>query len=63
LPEESRFHVKRFIGTHYFFEGKGSLVTMTKNETTKYLKELETFKASIQSKKDSMAVAANFNRF
>ena len=63
LPEESRFHVKRFIGTHYFFEGKGSLVTMTKNETTNYLKELETFKASLQSKKDSTAVAASFNKF
>jgi len=60
LPEESRGHVKRFIGAHYFFEGKGSIVTMTKTETTKYLKELEIFKASIPSntiKKDSAAVA------
>lgn len=59
LPEESRGHVKRFIGTHYYFEGKGSVVTLTKTETTKYLKELESFKASIQSeiKKDSAIVA------
>jgi membrane-bound lytic murein transglycosylase D len=44
LPEESRFHVKRFIGTHFYFEGKGSMVTMTKSETAKYLKEVESFK-------------------
>lgn len=63
LPEESRWHVKRFIGTHYFFEDKGSMVTMTKTETTKYLKELESFKASIQSeiKKDSAIVAVKLN--
>jgi membrane-bound lytic murein transglycosylase D len=63
LPAESRGHVKRFIGTHYYFEGTGSLVTMTKTETTKYLKELEAFKELIQineSKKDS-AVVVNFN--
>lgn len=64
LPEESRGHVKRFIGTHYYFEGEGSMVTMTKTETTKYLKELELFKESIQSneiKKDSAVVAVSFN--
>jgi membrane-bound lytic murein transglycosylase D len=64
LPEESRGHVKRFIGTHYYFEGKGSMVTLTKSETTKYLKEMEDFKASIQApeiKKDSAFVVANFN--
>ena len=32
LPAESRGHVKRFIGVHYFFEGEGSIVTQTKNE-------------------------------
>ncbi|MGZ3844420.1 MAG: lytic transglycosylase domain-containing protein [Flavisolibacter sp.] len=56
LPLESRFHVRRFIGIHYYFEGKGSLVTLTKSETTKYLNELEAFKASItpiETKKDS----------
>jgi membrane-bound lytic murein transglycosylase D len=63
LPQESRGHVKRFIGTHYYFEGTGSMVTMTKTETKKYLKDLEAFRESIQiheMKKDS-AVAANFN--
>jgi membrane-bound lytic murein transglycosylase D len=63
LPEESRGHVKRFIGTHYYFEGTGSMVTMTKGETKKYLKDLEAFRESNQIneiKKDS-AVVANFN--
>ena len=65
LPLESRFHVKRFIGIHYYFEGKGSLVTMTKYETTKYLNDLESFKASIppiETKKDS-AIAMTMKTF
>ncbi len=39
LPKESRVHVKKFIATHYYFEGKGSLVTLGKNETEDYLKK------------------------
>ncbi len=34
LPEETRNHVKKFIGTHYVFEGTGGLTTMTAAETT-----------------------------
>ncbi len=45
LPKETRLHVKRFIATHYYFEGKGSMVTLGKTETEKYLKELEAFNA------------------
>lgn len=43
LPKETRLHVKRFIATHYYFEGGGSLVTLGKIETEKYLKQLEEF--------------------
>jgi membrane-bound lytic murein transglycosylase D len=32
LPEESMNHVKKFIGTHYIFEGEGGVTTLTKNE-------------------------------
>jgi membrane-bound lytic murein transglycosylase D len=32
LPAESRAHVKRFIGVHWFFEGEGSITTQTKAE-------------------------------
>jgi len=65
LPEESRGHVKRFIGTHYYFEGKGSLVTMTKNETANYLKELESFRAAVQANemKDSAMIAVTVATF
>jgi membrane-bound lytic murein transglycosylase D len=34
LPAESRTHVKKFIGTHYVFEGQGSVTTLTKAEAT-----------------------------
>jgi len=43
LPKETRLHVKRFIATHYYFEDGGSLVTLGKVETEKYLKQLEEF--------------------
>jgi membrane-bound lytic murein transglycosylase D len=33
LPLETRNHVKKFIATHYIFEGAGGWVTMTKAET------------------------------
>jgi membrane-bound lytic murein transglycosylase D len=38
LPAETRGHVKRFIGAHYFFENEGGLTTLTKTETESYLK-------------------------
>ena len=43
LPKETRLHVKRFIATHYYFEGGGSLVTLGKVETENYLKKLDEF--------------------
>lgn len=36
LPLETRNHVKRFIGTHYVFEGSGGLTTMTASEVMDY---------------------------
>lgn len=33
LPEETRNHVKKFIGTHYVLEGGGGWTTMTASET------------------------------
>jgi len=40
LPLETRNHVKRFIGVHYYFEGQGSMATMTKAETILYKKTI-----------------------
>ncbi len=42
LKEETRTHVKKFIGTHYIFEGGGGETTMTKAE-------LKDFKSTIVS--------------
>jgi membrane-bound lytic murein transglycosylase D len=36
LPAETRNHVKRFISTHYIFEGSGGLTTMTALELDDY---------------------------
>lgn len=60
LPAETRKHVKKFIGTHYVFEGQGGLTTLTKAEThdhygdglyayTRKLTELEEASARSQS--------------
>jgi membrane-bound lytic murein transglycosylase D len=40
LPAETRGHVKRFIGTHYFFEEGGSETTLTKAEMQTYAKAM-----------------------
>lgn len=41
LPEETRKHVRKFIAIHYYFDGSGSLTTLTKKETEKYKLSLE----------------------
>ncbi|HET6765764.1 MAG TPA: lytic transglycosylase domain-containing protein [Chitinophagaceae bacterium] len=55
LPKETRNHVKRFIATHYYFEGRGSLVTLGKAESEKYLKALDEFNATDDSSDDDHA--------
>lgn len=40
LPAESRNHVKKFISTHYLFEGQGSICTLTKAEATEQIGSL-----------------------
>ncbi|MBP9214433.1 MAG: lytic transglycosylase domain-containing protein [Chitinophagaceae bacterium] len=37
LPEETRNHVKKYIATHYIFEGSGGWTTMTAKETQIFL--------------------------
>lgn len=43
LPEETRKHVKKFIAMHYYFEGHGSLTTLTKTETQAHIKAVTNF--------------------
>lgn len=37
LPRETRNHVKKYIATHYIFENRGSLVTLTRSEAIEQL--------------------------
>jgi membrane-bound lytic murein transglycosylase D len=53
LPAETRGHVKRFIGTHYYFEEAGSETTLTKAETKQYEKALERFEARMREKEEA----------
>ena len=46
LPAETRSHVKRFIGTHYYFEGHGSVTTLTKAEVSAHKKAVSEFMAN-----------------
>jgi membrane-bound lytic murein transglycosylase D len=50
LPRETRMHVKKFIAAHYYFEGKGSLVTLGKEESEKYTLVLNAYNASFENK-------------
>jgi membrane-bound lytic murein transglycosylase D len=43
LPKETRQHVKKFIATQYYFEGKGSLTTLTKAETEQFLEAVNAY--------------------
>jgi membrane-bound lytic murein transglycosylase D len=49
LPLETRNHVKKFIATHYFFEGDGSIATNTGNNAN----------YALQNKDSYLDVAAN----
>jgi membrane-bound lytic murein transglycosylase D len=37
LPAESRDHVKKFIASHYYFEGNGGVTTLTRSEWAAYM--------------------------
>ena len=55
LPAESREHVKKFIATHYYFEGRGSVTTFTKAENLRNLKTVNAFVNSGSPKRVSVA--------
>ncbi len=48
LPAESRDHVKKFIATHYYFEGRGSETTLTRAENLEFKKMVKEFVKSNQ---------------
>jgi membrane-bound lytic murein transglycosylase D len=43
LPAETRGHVKKYISTHYFYEGNGGVTTLTKYETDMQRKTMLAF--------------------
>jgi membrane-bound lytic murein transglycosylase D len=43
LPAESRDHVKKFIATHYYFEGRGSETTLTRAENLAFKNMVKEF--------------------
>ena len=49
LPAETKLHVKRFIGTQYYFEGEGSITTLTKAEAEEHLKAMAKFMETKQA--------------
>lgn len=46
LPKETRAHVKKFISTHYFFEGEGGVCTVTRAEADDFRKQMNEYVAS-----------------
>jgi membrane-bound lytic murein transglycosylase D len=49
LPAETRGHVKRFIATHYYYEGRGGVTTLTKAELATYTKKMKNFVDTINA--------------
>jgi membrane-bound lytic murein transglycosylase D len=62
LPTETRFHVKRFIGTHYFFEGEGSEATLTKAEAEAYRKTIDRFREEQKNHWEELMAVMSFNK-
>jgi membrane-bound lytic murein transglycosylase D len=63
LPKETRIHVKRFIATHFYYEEKGSLVTVTKKERELYLLAVKEFEAAQNDDKIPGDEPDSSNRF
>ena len=57
LPAETRGHVKKYIATHYYFEGKGGITTLTKAENIRYAQTLSLW-ASAQAKVAETSIAS-----
>ena len=57
LPLETRLHVKRFIGTHYYFEGEGSITTLTKAEAAEHLKAVTKYMDNANELKEVASIS------
>ena len=63
LPGETSTHVKRFIATHFYYEAKGSIVTLTKSERNKYLSTLNKIAEQEPANKQKEVPSPGNNRF
>jgi membrane-bound lytic murein transglycosylase D len=61
LPAETRGHVKKFISTHYYFEGAGSVATLTKEEREAYSEKMTEFVAKQNTLLEEKMLAKNTN--
>lgn len=59
LPAESREHVKKFIATHYYFEGRGSETTLTKAENLQFRKMVKEFLKSNHDSEANETIVSN----
>ena len=59
LPAESRDHVKKFIATHYYFEGRGSETTLTRAENLEFKKMVREFVKSNHGPKMHEPISAH----
>ena len=59
LPKESRDHVKRFIATHFYYEEKGSPVTLTKAERTAYFATLKDIATPVEKNEEQNSTPAS----
>lgn len=59
LPAETRAHVKKYISTHYYFEGEGGVTTLTKYEADQYAKKMIAFVAEQNTQLEQRMMAKN----
>ena len=61
LPAESRTHVKKFIGTHYVFEGQGGITTLTKEEAKEQMGVTATYLLNRKLSSEELASSKSLN--
>lgn len=61
LPNESMNHVKKFIATHYIFEGDGGVTTLTKDETRDLLNNTVKLNEEEQKKSTAYNITGRFS--
>ncbi|HJV19522.1 MAG TPA: lytic transglycosylase domain-containing protein [Sediminibacterium sp.] len=56
LPEETRNHVKKFIGTHYVMEGSGGWTTMTAAEVAEHKNNMPAVQKTLSAEEEAGTV-------